>query len=240
MAGDWIKLECTTPDKPEVYQIADSLGIAPEHVTGCLISLWIWADQQTTDGNAPGVTRTLVDRKSGVSGFADEMVKVGWLSESECGLSFPNFDRHNGKSAKSRALTAKRVAKHKKETNAEGNGQNVTQALPREEKRREEEKTIGQPRSVDRFGEFWKAYPKKVKKQEASKKWKARKLDRLADQILADIQTRQKSDRRWVDGFVPDPTTYINGSRWEDEIDTSKPGPPEKREPTRPESRELN
>ena len=126
---------------------------------------------------------------------------------------------------------SKALAKRLHDATLETEGETETET---ETNNRSAEKT------PDRFGEFWKAYPKKVKKQEASKKWKARKLDRLADQILADIQTRQKSDRRWVDGFVPDPTTYINGSRWEDEIDTSKPGPPEKREPTRPESRELN
>ena len=142
MAGDWIKLECATPDKPEVYRMADSLGIAPEHVVGCLIALWVWADQQTTDGNAVGVTQSLVDRKSGVTGFADAMKSVGWLAETDEGLTFPNFDRHNGKTAKTRALTSKRVAKHKRkgndEVNAEGNGASVSDALPREEKRREE------------------------------------------------------------------------------------------------------
>ena len=126
---------------------------------------------------------------------------------------------------------SKALAKRLHDATLETEGETETET---ETNNRSAEKT------PDRFGEFWKAYPKKVKKQEASKKWKARKLDRLADQILADIQTRQKSDRRWLDGFVPDPTTYINGSRWEDEIDTSKPGPPEKREPTRPESRPLN
>jgi hypothetical protein len=142
MAGDWIKLECSTPDKPEVYRMADALGIAPEHVVGCLIAIWVWVDQQTTDGNAVGVTRSLLDRKSGVTGFAQVMADVGWLVETDNGLEFPNFDRHNGKTAKSRALTAKRVAKHKRESNAggnaTGNGASVTGALPREEKRREE------------------------------------------------------------------------------------------------------
>jgi len=36
MAGDWIKLEHTTPDKPEVFAMADTLGIDPDAVTGKL------------------------------------------------------------------------------------------------------------------------------------------------------------------------------------------------------------
>ena len=71
----------------------------------------------------------------------------------------------------------------------------------------------------DRFADFWQCYPKKVKKQDARKKWKARKLDARADEIIADVQKRQAKDGRWLEGFVPDPTTYINGSRWEDELE---------------------
>lgn len=149
MAGDWIKIETVTPDKPEVFQIAERLGIDPDAVTGKLIRIWIWADQQTEDGNAHGVTRLLLDRLSGVTGFADALEAVGWLEETEEGLSFVNFDRHNGQTAKKRALTNRRVAQHRKEkrnsnadsnakSNAESVTQSVTKSVTREEKRREE------------------------------------------------------------------------------------------------------
>ena len=32
MAGDWIKFEIATPDKPEVWEIAESLDIDPDAV----------------------------------------------------------------------------------------------------------------------------------------------------------------------------------------------------------------
>lgn len=136
MAGDWIKVECVTPEKPEVFMIAEQLSIDPEHAFGCLVIVWIWADQQTTNGNAHGVTKLLLDRKTGVSGFAEAMIKVGWLEEKEGNLTFKNFEKHNGKSAKTRAQTAKRVASHKKRNS---NATGVSDALPREEKRRVKE-----------------------------------------------------------------------------------------------------
>lgn len=87
-----------------------------------------------------------------------------------------------------------------------------------------------QPRPVlngsRRFPEFWSAYPKKVKKAEALKRWRQRHLDDKADEILADISIRMESDRRWKDGFIPDPTTYINGERWNDEVSDFKPQQP--------------
>ena len=143
MAGDWIKVQTCTPDKPEVHLIAERLGIDPDAVTGKLIRIWCWADQQTADGNAASVTRSLLDRVSGVTGFADALVSVGWLEKTDGGFLFPNFDRHNGNSAKTRASVAKRVEKHRKTTESDSgtvkrkcNAETVTTALP--EKRREE------------------------------------------------------------------------------------------------------
>ena len=142
MAGDWIKIEHVMPDKPEVYAIAERLELDPDAVAGKLLRVWIWADQQTIDGNAASVTEALLKRVTGVTGFVDAMIDVGWLepysTEGVGGFRFTNFDRHNGQSAKSRALTARRVASHKRKGNAKGNARSVTQALPREEKRREE------------------------------------------------------------------------------------------------------
>lgn len=52
MAYEWIKIEVVTPDKPEIYQLAEILAIDPDAVLGKLIRIWAWADQQTIDGNA--------------------------------------------------------------------------------------------------------------------------------------------------------------------------------------------
>jgi hypothetical protein len=143
MAGEWIKFEASTPEKQEVFSITVAMGWDdPDLTVGKLLKVWRWFDQQTVDGNAPRVTSALMDRIIGVTGFAEAMCDVGWLISNEDGLSLPNFDRHNGETAKKRALTAKRVAKHK--GNAKGNGDanaaGVTGALPKEEKRREEKK----------------------------------------------------------------------------------------------------
>jgi len=131
MAGDWIKVENVTPNKPEVFQIAEIMDITPDDALGKLIRLWVWADEQTYDGNASVTTRALVDRVAGATGFANALIDAGWLVVESGGLVFPNFLRHNGQSAKTRALTAKRVQAHRaRKTNDVG----VTQALP--EKRR--------------------------------------------------------------------------------------------------------
>ena len=113
MAFAWIKIEDSTPDKPEVWKMAERLGIDADAVVGKLVRVWIWADHQTLDGNAVSVTSALLDRCAGVTGFAAAMAEVGWLKVSAEGLSFINFDRHNGETAKKRALTRRRVERHR-------------------------------------------------------------------------------------------------------------------------------
>lgn len=140
MAGDWLKFEKSTSDKPEVWAMADALSIDPDAVVGKLLRVWSWFDEQSEEGNAPSVSKSLLDRRVGVTGFCDSMVSCGWMQEEGGEVVLPNFDRHNGQTAKNRALTAKRVAKHKGKSNEKGNGPVTMGALPREEKRREEVK----------------------------------------------------------------------------------------------------
>ncbi len=114
MAGDWIKLEINTFDKPEVMAITVAIGLDdPDYTVGKLAKMWRWFDQHTTNGNAENVTKSLLDRMVGVTGMCDAMAKVGWLIVTDNGIYLPNFDKHNGSSAKNRVETARRVAKHR-------------------------------------------------------------------------------------------------------------------------------
>jgi hypothetical protein len=133
VAGDWIKLEAATVDKPEVFAIAETLSCSQgDAFLGC-VNLWIWEDKQSRNGHALGVTKTTIDRVSGVTGFADALIEVGWLNDKNGTLSLPNFDRHNGKTAKERALANKRKVTERSRSERD-------KSVTREEKRREEKK----------------------------------------------------------------------------------------------------
>ena len=133
MAGDWIKMRTNLDTDWRVIEMAGHLGIPELHVVGCLWKLWTWADQHTLDGNAIRVTDVTLDRFTGVTGFAHALRKVGWLEGQDSALSFPRFAEHNGQTAKNRAETNKRVARHR-------NANTVTNVTPKPlpEKRREE------------------------------------------------------------------------------------------------------
>lgn len=118
MSAPWIKVEHSLPTKPEVVAIASRLNLDEDTIVGKLIRLWVWADVHTfdgrpTSGRAP-VHLSFVDRLTGVPGFAESLREVGWLEiDAAGGISFPNFDRHNSETAKSRADSNRRVAKHR-------------------------------------------------------------------------------------------------------------------------------
>lgn len=172
MASSWIKVEVITPDKPEIFQIAEILNIDPDAVLGKLVRIWAWADQQTVDGNAGSVTKGVLDRIAFITGFADALIAVGWLAYDGNKLILPNFERHNGESSKKRALTNRRVAAHRKNETQKVTLAALQKALPEEEEEEEVKDKI--PPNPPRGREQKKSYPYPEQlNAEAWDEWKA-------------------------------------------------------------------
>lgn len=81
----------------------------------------------------------------------------------------------------------------------------------------------------DRFSRFWAAYPRKVGKQAAKKSWsRLHPSEELTQAILQAVEA-QKQSRQWRENngqFIPNPATWLNQGRWEDELpkgDSSNP-----------------
>lgn len=75
---------------------------------------------------------------------------------------------------------------------------------------------------TDGFDEFWAVYPKKDAKQAAIKAWNKLKPDDELKQTIID-SVRRNIDGKWKDSerrYIPNPATYLNGARWEDESAT--------------------
>lgn len=65
------------------------------------------------------------------------------------------------------------------------------------------------------FLEFWKAYPQRIGKGDAFRSWV--KMTPPLSRCLQAIE-EQKKGRKWKEGFIPNPATWINQRRWEDEV----------------------
>ena len=71
---------------------------------------------------------------------------------------------------------------------------------------------------INGFEDFWKAYPNKKDKQKAIVAWAKHEPD--LQKVLKALKT-QKNSEQWKKDegrFIPLPTTWLNGARWEDEV----------------------
>lgn len=79
----------------------------------------------------------------------------------------------------------------------------------------------GKPSLVDDgFASFWRAYPKKVGKGAAERVWKRAKVNGHLSEVLAAVEAQKASEQWRKDGgqYIPNPATWINQRRWEDEV----------------------
>lgn len=73
----------------------------------------------------------------------------------------------------------------------------------------------------ERFERFWAAYPRHEAKQKALAAFeKLRPDEDMLTRMLQAIERQRASDQWREDGgrFIPHPTTWLNGRRWEDEV----------------------
>ena len=77
------------------------------------------------------------------------------------------------------------------------------------------------------FEVFWSAYPRKVAKSEAAKAYARLRPDDATQAVLLASLARQAESPEWRKDsgrFIPHPTTWLNGRRWEDEGDSPSGG----------------
>ncbi|MFK5948820.1 MAG: hypothetical protein QM500_08650 [Methylococcales bacterium] len=209
MAGDWIKIEKATPDKPEILRIARLSDISKDEAFGKVMRFWMWLDANSVDGVVDGVVGRDVDMLVDCDGFAASLVSVSWLEidEENEKVIIPNFDRHNGQTAKQRGLKNKRQANWRKNS---VDVEPSTDTSTREEKRRVKEI------KEKMFNQFWNVWPKKVGKEPAMKSFfKLHHDEILYAKILKSVKSQSLT---WTDPqYIPNPSTWLNQKRWDDE-----------------------
>lgn len=137
MAGDWIKMRSDLFTHPKVVRISSALKADTLRTVGGLMSAWCLFDAHSEDGKLFGYTPATLDDHLRWPGFSAAMIAVKWLSaeegeDGEC-LVLPQFDTHNGQSAKRRAQDADRKKESRKTSASDADKKRT-----REEKRREE------------------------------------------------------------------------------------------------------
>ena len=103
-------------------------------------------------------------------------------------------------------------------------GSERTRSLPSEEEEEAETESKSEAKSnpntsrASAFDAFWSAYPKKTGKEAAKKSFARAKAD--IGTMLSALEV-QKQSEQWTKNngqFIPNPTTWLNQGRWEDEL----------------------
>ena len=211
MAGDWIKMGKDLLTHPKVVRMSSALRADKLRTVGGLFAVWCLFDTHSIDGQLSGYTAESIDEEIRFPGFCAAMQSVNWLECNENGASLPDFEEHNGQSAKRRAQETER-----KRADRKASASDADKKRTREEKRREEKKDINTDHG---FAAFWAVFPNKKAKQDAFKAWvKLNPCDALQASILKaiEIQSQGEDWRKEGGRFVPHPATWLNGKRWED------------------------
>jgi len=123
--ANWIKIETHTPDKAEIRHIARLCGCSRADAFLAFFRVYVWLDEQTEDGHVDFFTPEDADEISALEGFGRALEEVRWITFSPTGAVVSNWERHNGQSAKRRALAAERTRRHR-----DRNAASVTNVTP--------------------------------------------------------------------------------------------------------------
>jgi hypothetical protein len=167
----WIKFEKDLPGDPRVLRMAKTLcrsgtcnaealqgsGWAVTLVCGALVRLWCLADSHVGEDDILDLSAADVDEFLGLPGFC-ELMPADWLIADGDRVKLPGFHAHNGTAAKKRAVTQKRVSRHRSR-----NAESVTRPRPRPRPDPDQKKetlsaapTAGEPDLVEEVFNHWR------------------------------------------------------------------------------------
>ena len=203
--------------KPGFFQNEYLVELPPE-TRLLFIGLWLIADRDGRLEDRPKKVKMQVfpadnyDVDPMLQQLADARLIVRYEVDSTRYISIPAWSKHQNPHVKEKESTIPAPDSH-------GASQVFTETDRADSLIPDSLQKIGQMTHLTtRFEDFWKMYPRKRKKKTAKEIWRRKKLDKLADTLIKDVETRLRADKQWADGFVPDPTTYLNQERWEDEL----------------------
>ena len=111
---EWIKVEKLTPDKIEIRTVAADCHCTRGDAFLAWFRLWCYLDSVVdADGLLRGYSAAQADDDARLPGIAESLQRSGWLVFSDTGCSIIGWEKHNGKSAKERALAQQRKSRER-------------------------------------------------------------------------------------------------------------------------------
>lgn len=137
-ASDWIKVRTILPTDGRLRIVSRKCHVLPVTAFGALVTLWCLADAHANEnGELIGYTCDDIDAYVGVPGFCHALPS-DWIESVGEFVKLPEYQEHNGTTAKTRAQDSKRQKRHREVTEVSRNDRDKIRT--REEKIREEKK----------------------------------------------------------------------------------------------------
>lgn len=212
MAGDWIKMRTDLFTHPKVVRISSALKADTLRTVGGLMSAWCLFDAHSIDGILQGYTAQTLDDHLRWPGFATAMIAVGWLADDGESLALPEFEAHNGQSAKRRAQDADRKQAVRKMSAPEADKKRTREEKRREEKKEEQLEVLPDWLPADRWEGF--VEHRKAIKKPMTDRARRQMLTHLADlkskgyDVLALVDKAIRSG--WQDVYEPKAADQFN------------------------------
>jgi len=229
--------------KPEFFK-DEELADLPAQTRLLFIGLWLMADRKGRLEDRPRlikvellpyedvnvdelltvldkegfIKRYTVDDKAYIEvvNFKKHQRIMGKESEFETEIPAPETREKLGNTREKSGSTREKLGNTREKSGS--NGEALGNA-GREGKGRER-KGDGHALLPSSFEQFWSSYPRKIKKKETLLIWQRKNLDLKIEEILTGLNHYKQSEQWCRDGgkFIPHPTTWLNGERWNDEI----------------------
>ena len=236
----WVSVHDSV-DGSKLRELAKSMRCTKEEALGTLVSLWMWGLRNADEfGKIVGAEKDdILDAFSTklacrIPNIVDILIKSGWIDvEDDGNLVIHDWEQWQAqwyKAIKRREDDAKRQARRRKKLAAEAlheNGIDEAEKVSESATMNEEcenlslfpneEKKAKKPisRYSDGFEEFWKAYPRKIDKGNAYKKYSARRNDGFSDEELLSAATAYAEECRKLhteQTYIKHPKTFLSDS----------------------------
>lgn len=196
------------------------------------IGLWTiagtWSAKELTDGFVPDYQ---LEELGGRVVDADNLVRVGLWVRVDGGYEFSNWGEYQPTKAEIEAQREKEAERKRKwresrESQRESRGTDAGRDAGHQQASGHPDPTRPDPALPittdvvtvpDRFDEFWEKWPRKVDKPAAQRAWK-KAVKKIPAQRLVELTAAYASHPYLPEkAFIPNPATWLNGERWNDD-----------------------
>jgi len=213
--------------KPEFFTHEDLAELSPlERLF--FIGLWTQADREGRLEDRPKRLKVVLlpydacDADSLLGDLADKGFVKRYAVDGKALLEIPGFLKHQRPHPKEPTSDVPAPKHEKKRHAVKKNGETMVNPSLREgvSLREGKESPYSPPKGDDSgFNLFWSEYPKKVARKEALKAWTKIRPANGTQEIIVNALKQHKTCTQWMGErrYIPNPATWLNQRRWEDE-----------------------